>query len=178
MGMGPNKVENKKIIKYLVENTTKPILIDADGLNAFENDGAFLLNHENVVITPHPKEFARLFDVHMEDVLNDPMMAVKNAIKFTKATVLLKGASTIVAKGDEAYFVVNGTPALAKGGSGDTLSGVILGLLAQGFEIEKAAYTGAYLCAEAATRCEYEYSQYGVLASDVAKTIKNYILNA
>ena len=177
MGMGPNKAENKKIIKYIVENTTRPILIDADGLNAFEDDGAFLLNHENVIITPHPKEFSRLFHIHMEDILDDPMTVVKNVIKYTKATVLLKGSSTIIARGDEAYLVVNGTPALAKGGSGDTLSGVILGLLAQGFDIEKSAYTGAYLCAKAATRCEYEYSQYGVLASDVAKEIKN-IINA
>ncbi len=175
MGMGPNKAENKKIIKYIVENTTRPVLIDADGLNAFEDDGAFLLHHDNVILTPHPKEFQRLFHIHMEDILADPMEAVKNAIKYTRATVLLKGSSTIIARGDDAYIVVNGTPALAKGGSGDTLSGVILGLLAQGFDIEKAAYMGAYLCAKAATRCEYEYSQYGVLASDVAKEIKNII---
>ena len=177
MGMGPNKAENKKIIKYIVENTTKPVLVDADGLNAFEDDGVFLLNHENVIITPHPKEFSRLFHIHMEDILDDPMTIVQKTIKFTKATILLKGASTIIAKENKAYLVVNGTPALAKGGSGDTLSGVILGLLAQGFEIEKAAYYGAYLCAKAATSCEYEYSQYGVLASDVAKEIKN-MLNA
>ena len=177
MGMGPNKAENKKIIEYLIENTTRPVLVDADGLNAFEDDGAFLLHHENVVITPHPKEFSRLFHIHMEDVLADPMAAVKKVIKYTKGTILLKGSSTIVAKGDEAYLVVNGTPVLAKGGSGDTLSGVILGLLAQGYKIEQAAYMGAYLCAKAATRCEYEYSQYGVLASDVAKEIKN-IINA
>ena len=171
MGMGPNKAENKKIIKYLIENTSSPILIDADGLNAFEGDIDYLLSFENVIITPHPKELSRLANVDMNDILNDSMSFITNLMKDKKGTILFKGSSTIVANSDEKYLVINGTPALAKGGSGDTLSGVILGLLAQGYENIKSAYMGAYLCAKAASNLEKDYSQFGVLASDVAKEI-------
>lgn len=171
MGMGPNKVENKKIIKYLIENTTSPILIDADGLNAFEGEIDYLLSFENVIITPHPKELSRLTGSDISEILNDSMSFVDNLMKDKKGTLLLKGTSTIIANKKEKYLVVNGTPALAKGGSGDTLSGVILGLLAQGYENIKSAYYGAYLCAKAASILEKDYSQLGVLASDVAKEI-------
>ena len=171
MGMGPNKAENKKIIKYLIENTTSPILIDADGLNAFEGDIDYLLSFENVIITPHPKELSRLANVDMNDILNDSMSFITNLMKDKKGTILFKGSSTIVANSNEKYLVINGTPALAKGGSGDTLSGVILGILAQGYENIKSAYMGAYLCAKAASNLEKDYSQFGVLASDVAKEI-------
>ena len=92
-------------------------------------------------------------------------------MKDKKGTILFKGSSTIVANSNEKYLVINGTPALAKGGSGDTLSGVILGILAQGYENIKSAYMGAYLCAKAASNLEKDYSQFGVLASDVAKEI-------
>ena len=174
-GMGPNKDENKKIIKYLIENFTGPVLIDADGLNAFEGDGKYLFSKSNVIITPHPKEFERITDMSIRQILDDPIGAIKSVLVKGGATILLKGTSTIIAKDDDMYLVVNGTPALAKGGSGDTLSGVILGLLAQGRDNIDAAYTGAYLCAKAASNLEKDYSAYGVLASDVAKEIKNFI---
>ena len=176
MGMGPNYDENKKIIKYIIENFKGPILIDADGLNAFKGDGEYLAQFGNVILTPHIKEFDRLFNMGKR-LEEDPVLALMEVVKKNGATILLKGASTIIAKDDKVCFVVNGTPALAKGGSGDTLSGVILGLLAQGFEPLSAAYTGSYLCAKAASDLEKDYSSYGVLASDVAKLIKNYILN-
>ena len=178
MGMGPNKDENKKIIKYLIENFTGPIIIDADGLNAFEGDIKYLFDKSNVIVTPHPKEFERISGMSIRQILDDPISAVKSVVVKNGATILLKGTSTIIAKDDDMYLVVNGTPALAKGGSGDTLSGVILGLLAQGRDNIDAAYTGAYLCAKAATDLEKDYSAYGVLASDVARLIKNFILNA
>ena len=171
MGMGPYKAENKKIIKYLIENAKVPILIDADGLNAFVGEIDYLLSFENVIITPHPKEFSRLSNIDIAEVLDDEMSCLDKIIKDKKGTILLKGTSTVVANANEKYFVVNGTPALAKGGSGDTLSGVILGLLSQGFSNIKAAYYGAYLCAKAAINLQKDYSQLGVLASDVAKEI-------
>ena len=171
MGMGSNKAENKKIIKYLIENTSSPVLIDADGLNAFEGDIDYLLSFENVIITPHPKELSRLANVDINDILNDSMSFITNLMKDKKGTILFKGSTTIVANSNEKYLVINGTPALAKGGSGDTLSGVILGILAQGYENIKSAYMGAYLCAKAASNLEKDYSQFGVLASDVAKEI-------
>lgn len=172
-GMGPNKTENNKIIKYIIENAKCKVLIDADGLNAFEGEGKYFIDKENVVITPHPKEFSRLFNLDMQALLEDEVN-ILNSIN-NKCTILLKGTSTIVKKNDEKYMIVNGTSALAKGGSGDTLSGVILGLLTQGYDCEVAAYMGAYLCAKAATNLEKDYSQYGVLASDVAKEVSKLV---
>ena len=175
MGMGPKYEENKKIIKYVIENFNGPILIDADGLNAFKNDISYLLDKENVLLTPHPKELARLCGKEIQDVLEDEITYLDDLLKDKKATILLKGASSVIATSKEKYIVTNGTPALAKGGSGDTLSGVILGLLAQGIDIPRAAYMGAYLCAKSASDLQKDYSVYGVLASDVAKNISKYV---
>jgi len=175
MGMGPNKDENRKIITYILENFSGPILIDADGLNAFEGELKYLLSFKNVIITPHPKEFSRLANIDIKDVLKDEMKCLDAHLKDIKGTILLKGTSTIVANSSSRFIVSNGTPALAKGGSGDTLSGVILGLLSQGIENIQAAYMGAYLCAKAALKAEEDFSQYGVLASDVARELKNII---
>ena len=175
MGMGPNKAENEKIIRYVIENFNGPILIDADGLNAFEGKIDYLLDKENVILTPHPKELSRLTSRDVKEILEDSMTFVDNLMKGRKATLLLKGSSTIIANENEKYLVVNGTPALAKGGSGDTLSGVIVGLLAQGYKNIQATFMGAYLCAISAKDLEKDYSQYGVLASDVAKNISKFV---
>lgn len=108
----------------------------------------------------------------VKEVLADPIALAEEFAAAHRCTVLLKGASTFVTDGERGALVVNGTPALAKGGSGDTLSGVITGLAAQGADLFDAACAGAYLCAEAAKLAAERFGEQGVLASDVATAVK------
>ncbi|MDE6362322.1 MAG: NAD(P)H-hydrate dehydratase, partial [Clostridia bacterium] len=83
----------------------------------------------------------------------------------------LKGASSVVTDGSDVYLIVNGGAELSKGGSGDTLSGVMLGMLSQGISPIESAYSAAYLTAKVAKDLTEEFSEYGVLPSDVARAI-------
>ena len=177
MGMGNNYVENKKIISHILENYSSNVLLDADAINAFKDDIDSLCKNKkaSIIITPHIKEMARISGIDEKEIISSPIESAKAVANKIGGIVLLKGASSIITNGRDVYFVVNGGPELSKGGSGDTLSGVILGLLAQGFEPIKAAYMGAFLCAKAAKDLTKDFSEYGVLASDVARNISKYI---
>ncbi len=172
MGMGKSK-ENKKIIEYILENFNGPVLIDADGLNSLDGDLEVLRRGKNVIITPHPKELSRLINVEVSKIIDSPVEVVEKLAMMGNITILYKGATTIIANKSETYFMIDGSASMAKGGQGDTLSGVILGLLSQGFSSIISTYTGAYLCAWASKKSEKEFSEYGVLASDVAREIAN-----
>lgn len=172
MGMGPCAEENRKFIAELFSLGIK-VIVDADGLNALAGDTALTDNaSSDVLLTPHPGEFARLTGRTIKEVLADPIALAEEFAAAHRCTVLLKGASTFVTDGERGALVVNGTPALAKGGSGDTLSGVITGLAAQGADLFDAACAGAYLCAEAAKLAAERFGEQGVLASDVATAVK------
>lgn len=176
MGLGNNYKENKILIEYILNNFEGKVLLDADAINTYKDNILDLKNRKcELCLTPHIKEFSRLISIDEEVILQDPVYYVSMFAKKINATILLKGPTTIIANEDEVYFVINGTPALAKGGSGDCLSGVILGFLAQNFKPAKACYYAAYLCAEAAKMASEEFSEYGTLASDVARQINKLI---
>ncbi len=172
MGMGGRYEENLKIIDYVIKNYAVKVLIDADGLNSLSLDIDILLDKKaDVILTPHVKEMARLCGVGADTVIADPIGIAKEFAAKYRVTVLLKGASTVITDGEQIYMVVNGGAELAKGGSGDTLSGVALGMLSQGYPLIESAYSAAYLTAYAANKLCSQYSEYGVLPSDVAKAI-------
>lgn len=177
MGMGNNYEENRKLIEYIICNYSIPVLLDADAINSFKDNIEKLTNgvKSKLILTPHVKEMARLIGCSELEIIDNPIEKAKKLASKLNCTVLLKGASSVVTNGKDVYMIVNGGPELSKGGSGDTLSGVILGLLAQGYDVCYSAYCGAYLCAKAARDLKNDYSQYGVLASDVAKKISDYI---
>lgn len=126
--------------------TGKPLVLDADGLNllARERELASML-HARAILTPHAGEMARLMDCGTDAVLRDPIGTAQAAAKRFGCCVLLKGATTAIADGGQTVLVAQGNPGLAKGGSGDMLTGLILGLLAQGVPAFSAACAGAYL---------------------------------
>ncbi len=173
MGMGGRYDENAKIIDYIIRNYPIKVIIDADGLNSLATDVEMLkCAKADIILTPHVKEMSRLSGKSVQDILNEPIQAAKDFAGRYGVTVLLKGASSVITDGREVYLTVNGGAELSKGGSGDTLSGVMLGMLSQGIPTVESAYSASYLTAFAARKLVGEYSEYGVLPSDVAREIR------
>ena len=144
-------------------------LIDADGLNCLSAlpDWPSRLP-ARCVLTPHPAEMARLCGMEVAGVVASRWALARERAAAWGCTVLLKGPYTVVAHPDGWLGVLPvATPALATAGSGDVLSGVIGGLLAQGLEPFTAACTGAFLHGQAGLRCEEEIGPAGVIASDL-----------
>ncbi len=145
-----------------------PTVLDADGLNCLSRNRDLIpMLHKNVVITPHPGEMARLLDCTVNEVLSDPL----SCVKAFPCVTLLKGPTTLVSDGCMTWFCTEGTPALAKGGSGDVLTGIITGLLSQGFSPMNAARAGTYLLGTSARKAMTLLGERMLLASDVIDAI-------
>ena len=168
--------ETQQFIRNAVAETELPIVLDADGLNAFAGHGASLATRKSrhLVVTPHPGEMARLAGCSTADVQKDRVKAALNAAKKWNAHVALKGFHTILASPDGAVFVnTTGNPALAKGGSGDVLTGLLAALLAQfGTEdLLRIVALGVYLHGRAADLLSEQSEPSGILAGEVAQAI-------
>jgi NAD(P)H-hydrate epimerase len=145
-------------------------VVDADGLNALADPEPPPTRQREhpTVFTPHPGEAGRLLGRSTGEVQADRIGAAREAAARYKATVLLKGARTLVAEPRGTLFFNRlGSPALATAGSGDVLTGVIGALLAQGLDGPDAARAGAYLHALAGEICAREVGPAGTLAADV-----------
>ena len=141
MGIGDTYTDEELLSFF---DNTLPVIADADLLH--KPVILELLQKEDLIVTPHPKEFISLLkltqiaDINVETLQNDRFKYCEEfSKKYPKVTLLLKGANVIIAKGDEYFINAYGTSALAKGGSGDVLSGLIGGLLAQGYNTLDAA---------------------------------------
>lgn len=146
------------------------IIVDADGLNAVAQhphlSGYFT---ENVIVTPHLGEMARLTGRSIEDLKRD---LVESAVRYGEekgVTCVLKDAVTVTAGRDgNVYIGDSGCAAMAKGGSGDVLTGVIAGLLALGFSEDEAAALGVFLHGRAGAAAACKKGEHSVLARDIA----------
>lgn len=170
LGLDP---ETRQFIGSLVQSTALPAILDADGLNAFAGR-AHLLRDRNspfLALTPHPGEMARLLGSTTPQVESDRARIARDAAKTWNAHVILKGFHTLIAAPDGKLFVnTSGNPGLAKGGSGDVLTGVLAALIAQ-FSDDKfrALALGVYLHGIAADLLFWEDQDVsGILASEVA----------
>ncbi len=134
-------------VRVICERCEKPIVIDADGINALSQDPSILKARRSAtVITPHPGEMARLAGKSIDDIQRNRIQAARDMASQFNVTVLLKGAQTLIARPDGELFInTSGNTGLAKGGSGDVLTGLIGGLLAQGMDATNAAVAGAFL---------------------------------
>lgn len=153
----------KSVISEILTTYDVCRVVDADALNALDKDLKVLAHiRGEVVFTPHPLEFARLLGTEVHSVLEHPLELATAFAQKCHVTLVLKGATTIIANPDgEVTFVAAGSPGMAKGGSGDVLTGTIGGLAAQGVPGYEAAVLGVYLCAmagEAAASRKGEYS--------------------
>lgn len=150
-----------------------PLLLDADALNQISNHKEILsLLHPNVILTPHPAEMARLTGEAVEDILWDPVETARKYANLWNCVVLLKGATTCISDGIQVRLNVSGNPGLAKGGSGDVLSGIITALLAQGLEAFDAASVGAYLLGASADVALELLKERALIARDVIEVVE------
>lgn len=129
MGLGSSDTY-KDILKYILDNYKCPIIIDADGLNTLSKMSNYKLG-ENVILTPHLKEFSRLINKDISDIKEHLIEYAKEyANKNNNCTILLKGPTTIITNGVDVYLVNRGTVGMSTAGSGDVLSGILSGVLA------------------------------------------------
>ena len=146
-------------------------VIDADGLNILSGFDDFKIP-ENSVLTPHPKEAARLLGVETDMILSDIEYYAKEISKKYNSVTVLKTHNTVVcSKNLEIYVNNTGNSAMAKAGSGDVLAGMIAGLLAQRCEPFYAAKLGVYLHGLAGDLAKNDLTSYGVMASDLVRYI-------
>jgi NAD(P)H-hydrate epimerase len=160
-----------------VEGKALPIVIDADGLNAFDSEKAKNLDgsRRTMVITPHPGEMARLLGVTVPDVEADRIGIARKFATEHHLTLVLKGWRTLVAHPDGRVAVnTTGNPALAKGGSGDILTGIVAAMLAQHPEdVAEAVEAAVYLHGLAADLMAQRMDEKSVLATDVIECLSD-----
>tara|TARA_B100001245_G_scaffold234507_1_gene220256 strand:+ start:491 stop:1927 length:1437 start_codon:yes stop_codon:yes gene_type:complete len=170
VGMGPGLgkgEETVKVLKNLIQTTQVPLVLDADALNILaENRTWMAFLPEGTVLTPHIGEFRRLLGV---DKLGDDYLEQLRALaKKNRITIVLKDSNTAVASpSGDLHFINSGSPALATAGSGDVLTGIILGFLAQGYPSLQAALMGTWLHGRAGSLAGEYLSTESVMASDV-----------
>lgn len=165
LGQSPDHLP---LLADLLAKVRKPLVLDADGLNALARDVGKLGQHAGpVVITPHPGEFARLLRTDTLTVQRERRRLAGRFASDHGLVVLLKGHGTVVSDGQHLYQNPSGNPALATAGSGDVLTGLIAALLAQGLEPFPAAQLGAYAHGRAGDLALEEIGNVGLLASDL-----------
>lgn len=170
VGVGPGLGQDKLTVKALgrvLERFGKPVVVDADALNVLSTERAMMgLVPSGSILTPHPKEFERLVGKWSNDF--ERLQMQKQLAISLKAVVVLKGAHTSVAdeKGG-VYFNSTGNPGMATGGSGDVLTGILTGLLAQKYTSIEAAVTGVYLHGLAGDLAASECGMEGLIATDL-----------
>ena len=168
-GPGAGKTDWSRLLFQRVIKCEQPLVLDADGLNLLaEQKDLFKPVNEAMVLTPHPGEAARLLDMTVAEIEADRFKAVEHLQQRFNATVVLKGAGSLIASGDSRPVAVcsDGNPGMASGGMGDVLSGIIAALLAQRLDADEAACAGVALHAAAADQAA-SLGEIGMLASDL-----------
>ncbi|HUH26774.1 NAD(P)H-hydrate dehydratase [Gelidibacter sp.] len=175
MGMGQEEDTHDAFQKFLKSNSV-PLVIDADGINLLSKhkDDLKLLKPQTV-LTPHPKELERLLGKWKNDF--DKLKKAKAFSKKYKCILVIKGAHTITVLEDKLYVNSTGNPGLATGGTGDVLTGIITGLIGQGYEPLTASLFGVYLHGKSADIAVEDYGYHSLTASHVVDYIAQAFLD-
>ena len=170
LGPGLGRAEESWLaILDLVESDT-PKVVDADGLFLLAEHGG--LCGENTVLTPHPGEMSRLLHISVAEVTENPVEAARKLSQETDACVLLKGATTVIAQGEDLSMNLTGCDGMATGGCGDVLTGLIAGLMAQGLPAYDAARLGAYWHGKAGEAAQADKGARAMTAWDLEEHLK------
>lgn len=171
------------LVKQVLERSTKPGVIDADGLNLLselseEEQKNLLTRNTQYVFTPHIKEMSRLFKIGVKELKEQRIEYARNYTERFPVTLVLKDSRTIVAReGEQVYVNTSGNAAMAKAGAGDVLSGIITGLLAQKMDCYEAARLGTYLHGLAGDAAKESCGSYSVLAEDLLSGFRKVLID-
>jgi len=171
-GLGTSDEVKKRVIR-LVKECECPIILDADGINVLsDNINVITEAKKGILLTPHPVEFSRVSGLTLENICDNRIECTAEFSKKYGCNILLKGAGTIICSAD-GRICINpiACSALAKGGSGDVLAGMIASFAAQGVGLYESAVIGAYLHGCAGEELAREYSEYGVMPSDIPEHV-------
>ena len=172
-GMNDNKL-NEIICKFVLSNTKVPLIIDAGAITIISKNASILKNHaEDIVMTPHLGEMARLIKKDVKYVEKNLINVSKEFTKKYNISLVLKSATTIVTTNSQnSYFLTLGNNGMATGGMGDILSGIIGGLIPYEKNIENALTSGVLIHALAAKIASEKFGKHQMLASDVLSSLK------
>lgn len=168
-----------KTIKTILNSYEGALIIDADGLNTISKFGTDILKYKKckVVLTPHIKEFSRLSGLTVEKILSDPIAYARDFANEYRVTVFLKNAVSVLTDGERVYLLHRGNSALAKGGSGDMLTGYACGTVARGVDGFNAVAVASYTLGLAAEICAKERTEYCVTSKDLIKNLHSAVRN-
>lgn len=166
-GITTNEETRKFTFNIINElNINQKVIIDADGINILANHKGEI-SLKNAIITPHPKELSRLLNVPVEEIVTNREKYARITSQTYECITVLKGHNSIVTNGEKILVNKTGSSALAKAGTGDVLTGIIAGLLAQNMKPFDAAILGTYLHGLSGDYAQNDLTKYSVLASDV-----------
>ncbi len=173
IGPGLGQSEWARELFAVVLQSNKAVVIDADALNLLAQEPNHVTNH---ILTPHPGEAARLLQTATSDIQSDRFAAVESLQKKYGGVVVLKGSGTLIRdESGQTCVCSGGNPGMATGGIGDVLTGIIVGLIAQGFSLAEAAKSGVCLHAQAADKAAAINGERGMLASDLFPHIRKLV---
>ena len=170
IGIGPGigtASETKRLLHSVLETYKKPLVLDADALNLLASDKELLKKlPAGSILTPHPKEFERLFGETGSDY--ERLRLAQQKAKESDVVIVLKGHHTaVVTPGGKTYFNSTGNAGMAKGGSGDALTGILTAITGQGYDSIEAAILGVYLHGLAADIAAQKHSEEAITAGDI-----------
>ena len=179
IGIGPGMgtmPETQKLLSYLVRRYQKPLALDADGLNCLAKNKELLAHLPPLsILTPHSKEFDRLFGEHKSDF--ERISTARQKAAELKVILLVKGHHTFIATPEgEQFFNSTGNAGMAKGGSGDVLTGILTALLAQGYPPVQAAQLGVYMHGWAGDLSAKRLSKEAMLPSHLVRSLATVFL--
>lgn len=165
--------DNEKILKYILDTKKIPCVIDADGLNTLSQMNLDILKETRckVILTPHLKEFERLSKISVNEIKENSIELARTFANQYHVILLLKGSTTIVTDGKDTYLVNRGCPGMATAGSGDVLSGILVGMLGYQEATAKIIATGSYLAGVAGELAQEKYTDISMKASDTIEMI-------
>jgi len=161
--------QSVKLVKWILGNFDKRIVLDADAINCLKDDKGFLKTAKGeLILTPHPGELSKLVEISTKEILANPIEIVREQAQKLNMILVLKGAPTIIGSPDGYVFINStGNPGMATAGMGDVLTGAIAGLVAQGMSPLDGALAGVYLHGLAGDISKSELGEAGLLAGDV-----------
>jgi ADP-dependent NAD(P)H-hydrate dehydratase / NAD(P)H-hydrate epimerase len=165
--------ETVQLLREVLPTIQIPMVLDADAVNCLALDGGLeLLKNSEVVLTPHPKEMSRISGLSTQEIQANRIETASRFAQENSVHLVLKGARTILAFADGSVFInPTGNPGMATAGSGDVLTGIIAGLIAQGLEVRQAVIAGTYLHGLAGDIFAEKSAEASLIAGDLLNGI-------